>query len=90
MGIEVVTKDDLQVLRQQLLSDIRNLLGGLHQEPARPWLKNADVKKLLGISSNTIQRMRIAGKLLSTKIGGIHYYRLEDIESLMKNGSVQR
>lgn len=88
MGIEVVTKEDLQVLRVQLIGDIRELLGGLKSEPLKPWLKNADVRKLLSVSSNTIQRLRIAGKLRSTKIGGIHFYRMEDIELLMKEGGL--
>ena len=51
----------------------------------KPWLKNAEVKRLLGISSNTIQRLRIAGKLRSTKVGGVHYYRYEDIEKLLNS-----
>ena len=34
-------------------------------------------------SSNTIQRLRISGKLRSSKVGGIHYYRYDEIEKLM-------
>jgi hypothetical protein len=49
----------------------------------KPWLKNSEVRKLLNISSNTVQRLRISGKLRSSKVGGIHYYRYEDIEKLL-------
>ena len=85
MAIEVITKDDLQSFRMQLLNDIRQLLLPKEKEGKliKPWLKNSEVKKLLGISSNTIQRLRIAGKLRSTKVGGVHYYRFEDIEKLL-------
>ena len=85
MSIEVITKDDLQTFRMQLLNDIRQLLGPQEAKLIKPWLKNNEVKKLLGISSNTIQRLRIAGKLRSTKVGGVHYYRYEDIEKLLNN-----
>jgi hypothetical protein len=85
MAIEVITKDDLQTFRTQLLNDIRQLLIPQEAKLIKPWLKNAEVKKLLSISSNTIQRLRIAGKLRSTKVGGVHYYRYEDIEHLLNN-----
>jgi len=85
MAIEVVTKEDLQELRLQLLNDIRHLISPHEAKFIKPWLKNAEVKKLLSISSNTIQRLRVAGKLRSTKVGGVHYYRFEDIEKLLNN-----
>ncbi len=85
MAIEVMTKEDLQDFRKQLLDDIIQIFGQGKPKPARPWLKNAEVKSLLNISANTVQRLRVTGKLHSSKIGGIHYYRYEDIEKLMKS-----
>jgi len=85
MAIEVITKDDLQSFRMQLINDIRQLLIPQGAKFISPWLKNNEVKKLLGISSNTIQRLRIAGKLRSTKVGGVHYYRYEEIERLLNS-----
>lgn len=85
MGIEVVTKSDLQELRVQLLADIRELFLSVDKGTTRPWLKNSEVKKLLGISANTIQRLRVTGQLRSTKLGGVHYYRYQDIEKLMND-----
>ena len=85
MAIEVITKDDLQIFRTQLLNDIRQLLIPQEAKLIKPWLKNAEVKKLLGISSNTIQRLRIAGKVRSTKVQGVRYYRYEDIEKLLNS-----
>ena len=85
MAIEIVTKEDLQTLRMELLNDIRQLFQGGAYSGQKQWLKNSEVKELLGISSNTLQRLRISGKLKSSKLGGIHYYRYEDIESLLKS-----
>jgi hypothetical protein len=81
----IVTKEDLEQFRIQLLEDIRQILISKDQKPAKPWLKNDEVKKLLDISTNTIQRLRVSGKLRFSKVGGTHYYRYEDIEKLLSN-----
>lgn len=88
MEIDLVTKKDLQEFRVQLLEDVRQLflLHAPVDKEQQPWLKNADVRKLLGISSNTIQRLRVSGKLKSCKVGGNHYYRYEDIKKMMDEG----
>ena len=88
MAIEVITKDDLQQFRMQLINDIKQLIGSTEKTSDKQWLKNAEVKKILNISSNTIQRLRIAGKLRSSKIGGVHYYRYADIEKMLNEGSL--
>ena len=85
MGSELLTKEDLQQFRVQLLNDLRQMLEPREAGVAKPWLKNSEVKRLLNISSNTIQRLRISGKLHSSKVGGIHYYRYEDIEKLLNS-----
>lgn len=85
MIIDFVTKDELQEFRVQLLKDIRELIKPTEVRSKKPWLKNSEVRKLLNISTNTLQRLRITGKLCSTKVGGIHYYRFEDIEKMMND-----
>jgi len=83
MAIEVVTKEDLQQFRIQLVNDIKQLISPRESIVDKQWLKNSEVKKILNVSSNTIQRLRIAGKLRSSKIGGVHYYRYADIEKML-------
>lgn len=85
MAIEIVTKEDLQAFRVQLLNDLKQFLETT-QPPVKHWLKNADVMKLLNVSANTVQRLRISGKLKSSKLGGVHYYRHEDIEEALRKG----
>jgi hypothetical protein len=86
MEIEIVTKADLCAFRIQLINDIKQLLQSCEVKSERQWLKNSDVKELLKISSNTVQRLRISGKLKSSKIGGVHYYRYDDVETLLQSG----
>jgi hypothetical protein len=85
MSFELITKEDLQQFRMQLLNDLRELMKPSEAKLVKPWLKNSEVRKLLNISSNTVQRLRVAGKLRSNKVGGIHYYRYEDIEKLLNS-----
>ena len=89
MAVEIVTREDLQLFRVQLLNDLKELLTPKESKEEHQWLKNSEVKKLLNISSNTIQRLRIAGKLRSSKIGGVHYYRYEDVQDLLLSGLKQ-
>ncbi len=87
MAIEVITKEDLQQFRLQLINDLRQMLAPQEGKLVKPWLRNSEVRKLLNISANTVQRLRIAGKLRSSKVGGIHYYRYEDIQNLLNSDS---
>ena len=85
MAIEVVTKEDLEQFRMQLLADLKEIMHLTEGKLIKPWLKNSEVRKLLNISSNTLQRLRIAGTLHPKKVGGIHFYRYEEIQRLMNN-----
>ncbi|MFL5789827.1 MAG: helix-turn-helix domain-containing protein [Flavisolibacter sp.] len=86
MSVEVVTREDLQTFRLQLLNDIKQLFNPTGEPKIeKQWLKNREVMDLLNISSTTVQRLRIAGKLRSSKVGGVHYYRYEDIVQLLNS-----
>ncbi|MEO6283978.1 MAG: helix-turn-helix domain-containing protein [Dyadobacter sp.] len=83
MNIEVITKEDLQILRRELLEDLKQLLAGSKQEPKK-WLRSADVRKMLNISAGTLQNLRANGQLRPSKIGGSYFYAFQDIQSLMQ------
>ena len=61
MAIDVITKDDLQQFKIELLSDLKNLLKGHSAEPQKQWLKSYEVRVMLGISRGTLQNLRING-----------------------------
>ena len=86
-AIELMTKEDLMQMENRLLSAIRainNAENGAGQR--KQWLKSQEVRKLLNISPGTLQNLRINGTLNYSKIGGILYYRLEDINKLLEGG----
>lgn len=86
MQVELITKEDLKRFRDELLTEIRQLVVQ-RQPEQKQWLKSSEVRKLLGISPGTLQNLRINGALRYTKIGGMMYYRMEDIERLLEGGS---
>jgi Helix-turn-helix domain len=85
MNVELVTKEDLKELENNLLNAIK-LINKPGQGEVRKWLKSVEVRKLLNISPGTLQNLRINGTLRYTKIGGIMYYKLEDINKILEGG----
>lgn len=83
MAIEVLTKEDLHEFRAVLISDIKNILQ-LKPQTEQKWLKSSEVKKLLNISSGTLQNLRINGTLSYSKIGGTIFYQGKDIEKILE------
>ncbi|MCH5597924.1 helix-turn-helix domain-containing protein [Niabella ginsengisoli] len=47
-------------------------------------MKAAEVRNMLEISDSKLQRLRVKGILSSSKIGGVHYYELARIHSLLQ------
>ena len=87
MAQEIITLQDLQAFRLQLLNDLKGLLANQPQHK-NEWLRSPEVRKLLKISHGTLQNLRVNGTLPYKKIGGIIYYRLDDINNLLnENGS---
>lgn len=85
MEIEIITKADLIQFKSELLSEIKTIIkpGPTAQSV---WLKSSDVCKLLSISQETLQNLRISGTIQYSKIGETLYYRTEDINKLMEEG----
>lgn len=82
MEIELLTRKDLQEFREQLIDDIRVLLSS--RPAAKPWLRSSEVRKLLNISTGTLQTLRVNKTLAYTRIGGILYYATTDIEKMLE------
>ena len=85
MNLEVITKEDLKEFKNEMLSEIKQLLQP-GQGQSKQWLKSAEVRKLLKISPGTLQNLRINGTLRFTRIGSLLYYKQEDINKLLEGG----
>ncbi len=80
---QLITVEDLDEFRSNLLLEIKRLLKEFSGQPGRKWLKSFEVKKLLGISPGTLQNLRINGTLPFTKIGGVMLYDYDDIQKML-------
>lgn len=83
MSAQIITTDDLREFKIELLEEITKLFEDKKETPAKRWLKSSEVRKILNMSPGTLQTLRVNGTLASTKIGGTHYYNLNDIEKLL-------
>ncbi|KGE13791.1 helix-turn-helix domain-containing protein [Sphingobacterium deserti] len=86
MNVELITRGDLEQLKQELIEEIRRSNPHPRKQGNEPkvYLKSYEVRKLLGISAGTLQNLRVNGTLPFKKIGGLMYYRYEDIQNLME------
>lgn len=88
MAFEIVTKEDLQAFRLQLLNDIRTTLTQFEKptEENEEGYKTARVRKILGCSVNKLVSLRVSRKLRTKKIGGTIYYNREVVKRLLEEG----
>lgn len=84
MSTVLITQEDLQQFKNELLSDIKSILDQNIPEQ-RQWLRSKEVKKLLSLSPGTLQNLRINGTLPYTKIGGVIYYEYADIIKMIED-----
>ncbi|WP_291097647.1 MULTISPECIES: helix-turn-helix domain-containing protein [unclassified Flavobacterium] len=76
-----LTQSDLQEFKNSLIIELKELI--LHKSEPKKWMKSAEVRTLLNISPGTLQNFRINGTLNFNRIGGIIYYKYEDILKIL-------
>lgn len=83
---DVVTKDDLRQFRMLLINDIRKILQEAETDEKNnfqaDWLRSQAVRKLLDISSGSVQNLRVTNKVRFKKVLGSYYYNREDLKNL--------
>lgn len=89
MAMEIVTKEDLQAFRRELLFDFRAILKEeitVRKEGHLQGYKTKDVRNILGCSVNKLVSLRVSRKVRWKKVGGTVYYNREDIRRLVEEG----
>ncbi len=88
MPANIITTEDLQVFKSELLEDIKQIIN--HQSGFAPkkWLKSPEVRDLLSISPGTLQNLRINGTLPFTKVGGVIYYDYDEIQKIFEDNRI--
>ncbi|PKD17647.1 transcriptional regulator [Salegentibacter salinarum] len=88
MPTSIITTDDLQDFKMELLEDIKQLLNQQESGKIKKYLRSSEVMDYLQISPGTLQNLRINGTLPYTKIGGIIYYDAQEIQKVMEENRV--
>lgn len=91
--MENITKQDLEVMRDKIISDIGNLLdsklaNNKESEEDFEWMRSKSIRKKLNISAGTLQNLRITGKIRFKKLLGSYYYNREDLMHLFEDEGV--
>ncbi len=92
MALNVLTQDDLENFKMELFQELKTIIvPELRKEISNPkgekyfehegkrWLKSYQVMRMLGISTGTLQNLRINRKIPWTKFGGCIYYPFDGI-----------
>ncbi len=87
MNIEIVTKQDLEVFKHELLHALTAFMNDRGIQETKQWLRSKEVRQLLGISSGTLMNLRVKGLLKPSKIEGVYYYKLSEITELLHAGT---
>lgn len=90
MAANIITLEDLQNFKQELLTELQKILSQRQTAPARKWLKSHEVRRLLTLSPGTLQTLRVNGTLPFTKIGGIIFYDYDDIQKMIEENKTNR
>lgn len=89
MPSEILTTDDLREFKIELLEELKQLLQEKQGLPEKKWLRSGEVRKLLNISQGTLQNMRVNGTLPYSKMGGLLYYKSQDIDKILESNKSQ-
>jgi hypothetical protein len=87
---QLLTLKDLIIFKAELIAEITALINARREEMPKQWLRTSEVRKMLGVSSGTLQNLRISRKVSFSKIGGIMYYKFDDVLKLLDENSVPK
>jgi len=85
MNLNIVTKEDLIELKQELLDEIKNIKQSNSRD--KKYLRSAEMRKMLNVSAATLQNMRINGTLPYSKLGTTILYDLDRVTEIFSENS---
>lgn len=89
MAVNLITQEDLQQFKMELLAEIKELMKPLNAATSKRWLKSYQVREILGgISRGTLQTMTDNGTLPGSLVGGLLFYDYDEIVQLMKKNKL--
>ena len=84
MSLEIITKTDFNAFKLELRDLILEILNN-SQPFKKEILSNDELMELLNVSSSTLRKYRVTGKLTYSKVAGLIYYEYEDIQNFIRS-----
>jgi len=84
MTAQKIILNQLKYLREEFLDELLDVLEHRRTTPRRRWLKSHEVRRMLGVSPNTLHKLRIKKMLPYSRIEGIIFYDFYDVVYLLE------
>ena len=85
MDFKLMTPDDLRQMREEIISEVSDLLSTQnYNKTANTLLKAQEVCDRLRCSHGTLYNLRKNGILKAAKVGGTYLYSVEQIDSVLE------
>ena len=85
---QLVTVEDLSQFKKQFFDEMVVFLKTQGGVIPKKWMKSHEVRRLLKISPGTLQTLKTTGVMPYTKMGGVHFYDIEDIQRVLESGKI--
>jgi hypothetical protein len=86
MVVELITKEDLDNFKKELIDEIRVLLGEKPKDQEYMWLTGKETREILRVSPGTLAMYTRKGALGVSKIYGKNFYKREEVLKFIENG----
>jgi hypothetical protein len=90
--LKIPSVRSIQMLLEPIYERLSNIENSLKNQPQKStpknYLRNADLKSLFGLSSNTIVKYRETGTLPYTRLGDVYLYEVNVVEQILKKNNV--
>ncbi|MCX2680662.1 helix-turn-helix domain-containing protein [Galbibacter sp. EGI 63066] len=81
----LITAKQLNHFKQELIEEIKLLVKETRKSRESHWIRSAQVREILQISSSSLQKLRNNGSIPFTKVDGLIFYNRNHIEQLLLN-----
>jgi hypothetical protein len=93
--MEVITIEsqafkELQAKINMIAKFVAAIQSKAEEQPEDGWVDSYEVCTFLKISSKTLQRLRSANAVTFSRIRGKNYYRISEIERLLRDNIIRR
>lgn len=85
MSVEIVTREDLEKFRNDIIQEVRGSIEKVTASSARPdeYLSSADVIEILGVSDKQFAKYRQQRRITFSQIGRKIYVKRSDLEKFL-------